>query len=69
MIDFLYLIGNIYEKLLENDEVMPIAYPLHFAKNLREKLLDHKIAVIGERAFLSTTAKALNESSISVWYC
>ena len=59
--DFLYLIGNIYEKLLENNEVMPIADPLHFAKNLRGKLLDHKIAVIGEREFLSTTAKALNE--------
>ena len=59
--DFSYLIGNIYETLLSKDEVMPVADPLHLAKNLRGKLLDHKIAVVHEKNFLFTTAKTLNE--------
>ena len=41
-----FLIGDIYRKLLETKEPMPISDPLHFSKNLRGKILDHYVAVI-----------------------
>ena len=42
---FVLLIGQIYEMLMNSDEIMPIADPLHFAKNVRGKLLDHDVVV------------------------
>ena len=41
-----FLVGDIYRKLLETKEPMPISDPLHFSKNLRGKILDHCVAVI-----------------------
>ena len=43
--DFSLLVGRVYEMLFGSDVVMPIADPLHFAKNFRAKLLLHDVAV------------------------
>ena len=44
--DFSFLIGKLYESLLQTNTTMPIADPLHFAKNMRGKILDHSLAVV-----------------------
>ena len=43
---FALIIERTYEMLMSSDEVMPIADPLHFAKNIRGKLIDHDVVVI-----------------------
>lgn len=43
--DFSLLLQEIHEALC-NGETMPIADPLHFAKNIRGRLLDHRIALV-----------------------
>ena len=57
--DYFFLIGDIYRKLLEVMEPMPIADPLHFAKNLRGKLLDHNVAIIASESPVFTNATVL----------
>ena len=58
--DFSFLIGEIYQALHDKSEMMPIADPLHFAKNLRGKLLDHFVAVMKDKELLLTSASLLS---------
>ena len=43
---YVVLLGELYEMLTSTNTTMPIADPLHFAKNLRGKLIDHNVVVI-----------------------
>ena len=46
--NFHLLLQHIHDKLIAREVIVPIADPLHFAKNLRGKLIDHPIAVVNE---------------------
>ena len=39
------LVSSTYQLLLDSDVIIPISDPLHLAKNLRGKLLDHNVVV------------------------
>ena len=61
MSNFLLLTNQIFDLLNTNKEVMPISDPLHFAKNLRGKLLDHKIVVVDSETLTFTDAASINK--------
>ena len=67
--DFNVARDNIHKALLEG-VVMPIADPLHFAKNLRGRILDHKVAVTLARdttdSFAHTTSAEELESVLGL---
>ena len=58
---FPLLLGQVYEMLINSDEIMPIADPLHFAKNMRGKLIDHNVAVIAADELVLTNAQRLEQ--------
>lgn len=43
--DYMFLLDDLHTKLC-NGLTIPIADPLHFAKNIRGKILDHNVAVV-----------------------
>ena len=43
--DFFFLVQNLHDKLCAG-MTMPISDPLHFAKNMRGKILDHYVALV-----------------------
>ena len=57
--DFTVIIQKIHDALIQG-ETMPIADPLHFAKNIRGKLVDHDVAIALSRSENGNTARTTN---------
>lgn len=55
--DFFALLGFLFDHV-QGGNWIPIADPLHFGKNMRGKLLDHKVAVIENGEHMRTTSAA-----------
>ena len=55
--DFFALLGDLFDHV-QSGNWIPIADPLHFGKNMRGKLLDHKVAVIENGQPIRTTSAA-----------
>ena len=59
--DFNWLLTTLYRRLIDTDMTMPISDPLHLAKNIRGKLLDHPVAVVTDAVNVSVTATLLED--------
>ena len=64
--DFPTLVDTLYDSLQSSDEVMPIADPLHFGKNLRGKLLDHNVAVVLNDGEPSITNASILQGALQI---
>lgn len=53
------LIRCIHKKLTAGEIIVPIADPLHFAKNLRGKLIDHEVVVVNAKTIHFVTRNEL----------
>ena len=66
--DFNVARDKIHEALLQG-EVMPIADPLHFAKNLRGRILDHEVAVTLARDAVKPFAYTTSAKELEAVLC
>ena len=57
--NFYRLMRDIHPKLVEGETILPIADPLHFAKNLRGKLIDHNVAVVNDKVIHFVSGREL----------
>ena len=59
--DFNWLMTTLYRRLIDTDMTIPVSDPLHLAKNIRGKLLDHPVAVITDSVNGPVSATLLEE--------
>lgn len=59
--NFFLAVRKVYKRLTKKSLIMPIADPLHFAKNLRGKLIDHNVAVVNSKDLVFTNAARLEK--------
>ena len=59
--DFLSLTEEIYIAITKTSLIMPVSDPLHLAKNLRGKILNHKVFVVYDNALVFTSAVDLEQ--------
>lgn len=59
--DFLSLIEDIYTSITKTSLIMPVSDPLHLAKNLRGKILNHKVFIVYDNQLVFTSAVDLEQ--------